>query len=152
MLQILSAKTISKYKGKSLPQLLKLATTHFNKFIRYRDTDENGFGTCISSGQPLRVPSNNAHAGHYYSGGHYPILRFNEKNVHLQGLSDNFYKSANLIEYRKRLINKIGKGEIEKLDLLADASKRSHFKWDRISLIEIIETYKEKNKTFNKNF
>ncbi|WP_069676990.1 recombination protein NinG [Formosa sp. Hel1_33_131] len=142
----MDSKTIQKYRDKSVSQLLKIATTHFNKYIRYRDTDANGFGRCISSGQPLQVPSSNAHAGHFYSGGKFPQLKFNEDNVHLQGKSDNYFNGGNQLQYRKNLIKKIGLKRVEELDMLADISKRSSFKWDRFSLIEIIETYKEKFK------
>lgn len=137
----MNSKVITKYKSKSIPWLKKKATDNFNRFIRERDS-EDGYGRCISSGQPLRVPSINAHAGHFYSGGHYPILKFNEDNVHLQGKSDNYFKSGNLLEYRKNLIRKIGAQKVEKLDLLAAQSKRMCFKWDRFFLIEIIEKYK----------
>lgn len=142
----MKASVIKKYQGKTVSALLKLATKHFNLFIRQRDTDENGYGFCISSGQPLRIPSKNSHAGHFYSGGKYPELRFNEDNVHLQGKSDNFFNGANLLEYRKNLIKKIGIERVEKLDLIADISKRTSYKWDRFYLIEIIEKYKLINK------
>lgn len=142
----MTAKTIQKYQKKTIAQLLKMATTHFNKFIRLRDSDENGFGRCISSGQSLRVPSMNAHAGHYYNKANWPSLRFNEDNVHLQGKSDNYFNGANLLEYRKNLIYKIGIERVEELERLADQSKRQTFKWDRFTLIEIIEKYKQLNK------
>ena len=138
----LNSKTIQKYSKNSIDQLKDLATKHFNRFIRERDTDDNGFGRCISSGQPLRIPSQNAHAGHYYSGGKYPELKFNEDNVHLQGKSDNYFNSGNLLEYRKNLIKKIGTERVENLKRLSSMSKRNSFKWDRIALIEIIEKYK----------
>ncbi|GAA4272034.1 recombination protein NinG [Aquimarina gracilis] len=140
----MDVKTIQKYRDKSVAQLREIATTHFNKFIRYRDTDSNGFGRCISSGQPLRVPSKKAQAGHFYSGGKFPELKFNEDNVHLQGLSDNYYNGANLLQYRKNLIKKIGIERVEELDRIADMSKSNRFKWDRIHLIEVIEKYKGK--------
>ena len=139
----MDAAVIKKYKDKSTSQLLKLATTHFNRFIRERDTDDNGFGRCISSGQPLRIPSQNAHAGHFYSGGKFPELKFNEDNVHLQGKSDNYFNGGNQLQYRKNLIRKIGKERVEELDRIADMSKRNRFKWDRFALIEIIEKYKK---------
>jgi len=123
--------------------LLNTATTHFNRFIRQRDAPD-GYGHCISSGQRLRVPSDSAQAGHFYSGGKYPQLKFNEDNVHLQGKSDNYFNGGNLLEYRKNLIEKIGIERVEKLDELAANKKR--FKWDRIFLIEIIEKYKKINK------
>lgn len=142
----LSSKIIQRYKGKSIANLLKIATTHFNLFIRLRDTDDNGFGRCISSGQPLRVPSKNAHAGHFYSGGKYPELKFNEHNVNLQGKSDNYFNGGNENEYRRNLIRKIGIESVAELDRISSMSKRNRYKWDRFYLIEIIETYKLKNR------
>ena len=88
----------------------------------------------------------NAQAGHFYSAGKYPKLRFNEDNVHLQGKSDNYFNGANLLEYRKNLIYKIGIERVEELERLADQSKIQSFKWDRFTLIEIIEKYKQLNK------
>ena len=132
---------IKKYKNKTIKQLLAIATTRFNRFIRERDSVD-GWGKCISSKQNLRVPSMNAQAGHYYPAGKYPRLRFNEDNVHLQGKSDNYFASGNLINYRKNLIEKIGIERVEKLDLIAEMDKRTPFKWDRYFLVETIEKYK----------
>ena len=137
----MDSKTIKKYKGKSISWLKKKATEKFNTFIRLRDS-EDGFGRCISSGQPLTVPSANSHAGHFYSGGKYPSMKFLEDNVNLQGKSDNYFNGGNQLEYRKNLIKKIGLERVEKLDLLADMSKQNTFKWDRFFLIAIIEKYK----------
>ena len=138
----MEAKIINKYSKKSIPALIKTATTHFNKFIRNRDA-EDGRGRCISSKQWLKIPSSNAQAGHFYSGGKYPALKFNEDNVHLQGKSDNYFNGGNLLEYRKNLIIKIGLARVEKLDYIAEQSKKQSFKWDRFYLIEIIEKYKK---------
>lgn len=140
----MQAKTIQKYQGKSIAFLLNRAKFYFNKFIRERDS-EDGRGTCISSGQPLQVPSDNAHAGHYYSAGKYPSLRFNEDNVHLQGKSDNYFSGGNLLEYRFNLIKKIGIERVEQLDFLTRQSKRGVYKWDRFFLIDVIEKYKALN-------
>lgn len=142
----MDAKTIAKYKHKTIPKLLATATEHFNKFIRLRDTDENGFGRCISSGQPLKVPSQNAQAGHFISAGECSGLRFNEDNVHLQGKSDNYFKSGNQLHYRENLIKKIGLERVEDLEMQRDYYKRTGFKWDRFSVIEIIEKYKKLNR------
>jgi hypothetical protein len=141
----MDSKIIKKYSDKSIAHLIGTATTHFNRFIRQRDAPD-GYGRCISSGQHLVVPSENAQAGHFYSGGHYPELKFNEDNVHLQGKSDNYYKSGNLLEYRNNLISKIGIDRVERLDDIAAQSKRQKYKWDRFFLIEIIEKYKAKNR------
>lgn len=146
----MEVKIIQKYKDKSVAQLKKIAETHFNKFIRYRDTDSNGFGRCISSGQNLRVPSQSAQAGHFYSGGKYPELKFHEDNVHLQGKSDNYFNGGNENEYRRNLIKKIGQERVDNLDLISAQSKRQSYKWDRFYLIEVIETYKQKVKELEK--
>jgi len=138
----MDANIIHKYSDKSVSKLLSRATHYFNYYIRRRDAPK-GYGKCISSGKVLVVPSSNAQAGHYYSAGKFPILRFNEDNVHLQGKSDNYFNGGNLLEYRKNLIEKIGIERVEKLDLLASQSKKTSFKWDRYFLIEIIEKYKK---------
>ena len=144
----MDAKTVNKYKNKTVAQLLKLATKHFNAYIRHRDAPD-GWGRCISSGRMLEVSipgkparSHNAHAGHFYEAGKYPALRFNEYNVNLQSLHDNYFLSGNLIEYRRHLIEKWGEEKVKELDRIAQQSKRGHHKWDRFTLIEIIEKYK----------
>lgn len=144
----MEVKTINKYKNKSIPALRKTAKKWFNLFIRLRDTDADGYGHCISSGQVLRLNTENCQAGHYYSGGKYPSLEFNEYNVNLQGKSDNYFNSGNLIEYRKRLIDKIGEENVLELDRIAEQSKKTHYKHDRFFLIEVIEKYKIKVKEF----
>jgi len=140
------------YKDKKVSELLKLATRYFNKFIRLRDTNENGYGYCISSGCHLYYATEEAQAGHYWSADKFPRLRFNEYNVNLQSRSDNYFKEGDHETYRKNLIKKYGKEVVEELDRIAE--DRSPFKWDRLYLIEVIETYKEKCKELanNKNF
>ena len=142
----MNAEIIQKYKDKTIKELLKTAERHFNEYIRFRDS-ENGWGFCISSGRPIKVPAVNSQAGHFYSAGKFPALRFNENNVHLQGKSDNYFNSGNLAEYRKNLVKKIGKKAVDDLDFIASATKRNTHKWDRFYLIEVIETYKQKKKT-----
>lgn len=129
----MNASDVQKYSKKSLQALIKLATEHFNAYIRKRDQGNR----CISCGS---IKANQA--GHYYSAGHYPELRFNEDNCHLQCTQCNMYLSGNLIEYRKGLTRKIGTERIEKLDLIVALTK--NFKWDRLSLIQTILTYKNK--------
>ncbi len=150
----MEAKTIQKYKKKSTSALKKRAIFWFHKFIRLRDCDENGYANCISSGVPLIYGNDNCQAGHFYSGGKYETLRFNENNVNIQCKSDNYYNSGNENEYRKALIRKIGKEEVENLDLISDQDKRTSHKYDRFFFIELIEKYKTRCKELgeNKNF
>lgn len=78
-------------------------------------------------------------AGHYYPTTK-SYTRFNENNVHGQCVRCNHYLSANLTEYRKHLITKIGIDEVYKLDVQKNLTKR----WDKLELIALIITYKEK--------
>lgn len=141
----MDVKTIKKYNEKSVSILLGLATNHFNEYIRLRDT-KNGIGQCISCKKILKIPSAQAQAGHYYSGGNYPLMKFEESNVHLQCKKCNYFLSGNLLEYQINLVKKIGIDKLKWLDFMALQQKRTNFKWDRLFLIEIIEKYKLKKK------
>ena len=134
---MIEANTIQRYSKKSIPQLINIATTHFNKFIRLRDQNKG----CVSCGAPVQ------HAGHFYSGGHYSALRFLENNVHGQCLRCNNFLHGNLNEYRRNIESRIGVEGLKSIDEQADYYKRHPFKWDRFDLIHVIETYKRKNKT-----
>ena len=147
----MDAKIIQKYRKKTTKNLKNTAKNWFNKFIRLRDCDENGYAFCISSGVPLVYGTENCQAGHFYAAGSYESMRFTEKNVHIQGKSDNYFASANLHEYRKNLIKKIGEDEVKDLDFLSEQDKRLNHKWDRFTLIDIIETYKYKCKELGKS-
>lgn len=130
-LQIASVK---KYASKSVSDLKKLAKKYFNGYIRSRDKDE----PCISC-KTAKVE----HAGHFYSAGHYPLLAFNEDNVHGQCMRCNYYLSGNLNLYRVNLEKKIGVDRLKELDYWAARYKRERgTKIDRFTLIEIIEKYK----------
>jgi len=123
---------IQKYAKYSIPKLKEKATLKFNEFIRKRDKDY----TCISCNSKVEQ------AGHFYSGGHYPALKFNPDNVNGQCVRCNYFLSGNLNEYRKNLIVKIGIEAVEELDSLAAYYKKNGFKWNRFALIQVIELYK----------
>jgi len=132
----LKATAIDKYSKKSYAELKKKAVNVFNSWIRNRDRNLG----CISCGS-----FNQIQAGHYYSAGHYELLRFNEDNVHSQCLRCNYFLSGNLTHYRENLIKKIGIERVEMLDELAKVSKRQRGKvQDRFMLIEILEKYSKK--------
>lgn len=98
---------------KTKPVLLNELQAIFNRFIRLRDKDQ----PCISCGTTKQVI--NYDAGHYYSRGAYPALRFHPDNVHRQcSKTCNLEKSGNLIEYREGLINRIGIERFERLQTL----------------------------------
>ena len=120
--------------NKNTKQLKDKLVKLFHKFIRERDKDK----PCISCGQYTTLQ-----AGHFYSGGHYSALRFDEVNVHGQCLRCNYFLSGNLNNYRINLEKKIGTERLKQLDMKASIYIRTRtFKWDRFSLIEKIEKYK----------
>lgn len=119
---------------KTRSEWLRDAQAAFNRYIRLRD---DGL-PCISCGRNTGAKMN---AGHYLSVGAHPELRFNELNVHRQCEHCNSFKSGNQAEYRKRLIDKIGQAEVDKLEGPQEPLKLS------ISEIqELIKRYREKVK------
>ena len=133
----METRTIKKYKGKSIAWLHRMATLQFNKYIRLRDAGKS----CVSCDSPTF-----SDAGHYYSAGHYPPLRYNENNVHGQCKQCNYFKHGNLIEYRKRITERIPQKELDRLDFAVKVYKRTGYKWDRFYLIEVIQKYQDKCK------
>lgn len=127
----------------SIPKLKNKLRDVFNKYIRLRDVDENGFGNCISCGCQVKYGDSNYQAGHYVSA---PTesLRFNDFNVNGQCKSCNYFKSGNLIEYRKGLVKKIGLKNVEGLELIADIEKANGYRHDRFTLETKIKEYKDK--------
>jgi hypothetical protein len=120
-------------KQVSYGTLLKKAQRLFNCWIRSRDEGK----PCISCGS-----FNTAHASHFYAAGSYTGLRFNELNCHASCVSCNTFKGGNIHEYRKRLVERIGEENLQKLDLSASLNRFK--KYSRFDLELIIEMYKNK--------
>ena len=111
----------------------------FNEYIRERDKGEN----CISCGAP---DSTRWDAGPYRSRGAAAHLRFNEDNCWLQCLKCNVHLSGNQVEYRKRLVEKIGEERV--LALEHDNEPR---KWTREELKQIRTDLKKRIKELKQN-
>ena len=126
-----------KEKLKTRSNYLKEAQRAFNQFIRERDRAA-GY-PCISSGRTLDWSGNKTDAGHYRSTGAAPNLRFNEDNCHAQSKHDNQFLAGNAVEYRKRLVRRIG---IERVEALECDNSPRRFTADE--LIEIRDTYRNK--------
>ncbi len=139
----MEAKTIQKYKKRSIPWLKKKAIETFNRWIRERDMKgEPGSEYFICSACHKRKSKHLCQAGHYYSAGEYPRLRFNEQNVNAECIQCNYYSGDHLIGYAETIKEKWGVDALDTLDRIA--KDKTPFKWDRFSLIEIIEKYKPK--------
>lgn len=128
-----------KEESKTLPELIKEADRAFSDFIRARDRLAGH--ACISSGRPLEWSGNEVDAGHYRSRGAASHLRYHEDNCHAQSKQDNRYLAGNAVEYRIRLIARIGVERVEALE----ADNRV-CKWTHDQLRGIRNTYRQKLK------
>lgn len=113
---------------KTRTQWLREAQAAFNAFIRARDHDQ----PCVSCG---RFHDGSYDAGHYRSIGAQPALRFDETNVHKQCVPCNQHKGGNVVEYRIRLIRKIGREGVELLEIEHEPAKYTIEDAQRIKVI-----------------
>lgn len=102
---------------KTKAQWEKEAQSAFNRYIRIRDEGKE----CVSCGNPLIGKSNYLtgsaiDASHYRSRGAASHLKFNTFNVHSACTRCNRQLSGNAVEYRIRLINRIGLEIVERLE------------------------------------
>ena len=124
-----------KQKLETKSEVLKAAQIVFNTYIRLRDKGK----PCISCGSKL---GKTYHAGHMFSVGSYPNLRFHENNVHGQCIECNLHKHGNVKEYDLRLQNLLSKEEYS--ELLESRNKPLKLSLDEVK--ELIAIYKQKIK------
>ena len=124
-----------KQKLETKSEVLKAAQIVFNTYIRLRDKGK----PCISCGSKL---GKTYHAGHMFSVGSYPNLRFHENNVHGQCIECNLHKHGNVKEYDLRLQNLLSKEEYS--ELLESRNKPLKLTLDEVK--ELIAIYKQKIK------
>ncbi len=143
----MEAKVIKRYDDKSHPWLMKKAQEKTNLCVRLRDSfpqhadyRERRF-TCIACGVIKRTKS--MQAGHFYEAGKYSVLRFHLFNVNGECIYCNYYSGDHLVKYQDNLIERIGQDEFDKLKFLAAQSKGKLHKYDRFTLIGIIEDRKK---------
>lgn len=101
-----------------------------NKIIREIDKGHK----CISSQTNLNKKYD---AGHYYSVGSTPHLRFNLHNIFAQSVRDNRDRGGNPIDYIKNIETLFGKDYRYKIDTL-----RARYKSIKLSIKEIEEAIK----------
>ena len=108
-------------KVETVSQQHELTQPVFNKWVRLvKDKDET---ECISCGR-ARVGFTET-AGHFKTVGSAGILRYFPDNVHGPHCTEgNLHKSGNIVEYRPRLIEKIGIERVEFLDSESTKSKK----------------------------
>lgn len=129
-----------KYKSKG--EYIKEAQAAFNKYIRVRDQGK----PCISCGNmPESYYGGGTDAGHWRSRGSAPHLRYHTLNCWSQCKRCNRYLSGASTEYRKELINRIGKERVEALE--ADQTER---RFDIEYLKRVKDIFTRRAKIYNK--
>jgi len=103
-----------KDKVKTVSEWRVEAQAAVNTYIRYRDRDKS----CISCDAIGDHDGRGGYwdAGHYRSRGAARHLSFNQLNIHKQCHQCNRYLSGNVVEYRKKLIERIGVDKVEVLE------------------------------------
>lgn len=128
---------------KTIPQLIAEADKAFQEFIRWRDRLAGH--TCISSGRVLDWSGNQVDAGHYRSKGAASHLRYNEDNCHAQTKYENQHKAGNAVDYRIRLIERIGLERVIALEC-----DNEPVKWTKEGLRQIAVVYRAKTRDLKK--
>jgi hypothetical protein len=102
----------------------KILQAQVNLIVRLIDKD----CPCISSGRAYRTDDQ---AGHFYSVGSTPALRFNLLNLWSQSIRDNMHNSGNLLNYREQLV------KFDIIDLIEE--QRLKYPTLKVSIEEIKE-------------
>lgn len=112
----------------------------FNKYIRYRDSDENGICECISCGKKMRLGTIDCQAGHFIPVSVSSQLRFDEYNVNAQCSSCNKYKEGNTQNYEQGIRDKYGDDILKELK---SSSNKQVKRWDKEWLVDQLFYYTE---------
>jgi hypothetical protein len=108
-----NARKAAKQASRTRSDIIREAQAAFNKYIRTRDDAR----PCISCGKFSDARHGGAYdAGHYRSVGAAPHLRFHVLNCWRQCKRCNNQLSGNAVEYRKRLIERIGVKRVEGIE------------------------------------
>ena len=120
---------------------LKMTQTVVNAYVRLRDINKG----CITCGTDLR--GRKFDAGHFFSVGAYPNIRFNLDNIHGQCVPCNQHKHGNNAEYFIKLPKRIG---LDRFNVLLEIRHKA-IKYSVEELKELIKEYKLKIKNYDTN-
>ena len=125
-LQKVAAKAITKQaredlkerreKLKTRREHMAEAQTAFNAYIRERDAGSPCISCDSNPSDHDLITGSRWDAGHYRSVGACPELRFEPLNVHRQCVKCNRNLSGNAVEYRIRLVKRIGADQVAFLE------------------------------------
>lgn len=138
MSQILS-KPRKQTKGLVTVQYLrnKVVWPIISKFVRLTETDEHGYGNCITCGK--RYHFSELQAGHFNPGRFNSII-FDLRGIHIQCYNCNINLKGNPRNYDAYMKRTLGQQVIDDLD--ARAKKVEQF--DRMQLLMMVTEYKPK--------
>jgi hypothetical protein len=108
---------------------------YFSRYIRKRDSDWQGYCSCISCS--IKKPMEEMHAGHFIHNTN--ACYFDERNVNAQCPFCNTFKHGNLHYYKRNLELKIG---VEAVKELMDTKWKIH-KFTQKELQKILTYCKE---------
>ena len=117
---------------------IKILQQLVNKYVRLRDGS-----FCISCDKAIR---GKVDAGHFFSCGNYPSVRFDLRNINSQCITCNQFKGGRIHEYREYLIKKIGSVEFEDLERKAHENR----KYSIPELKDMIQEFKQRIKQLEK--
>ena len=124
---------VRKEKLKSRADHMRETQVVFNEFIRLRDAAHPCISCDSVSTDDGLITGSRWDAGHYRSVGSCPELRFEPLNVHRQCVRCNRNLSGNAVEYRIRLVQRIG---AEKLDWLEGPHEAQRYNVEELKAIK----------------
>lgn len=124
-----------KPKSKTQAQLKKQLDTIFSIYIRQRDSDQDGIGTCYTCGK--RAHWKQLQNGHFISRS-YLATRFHEDNCKIQCLGCNVFGNGKPLDFEEHLKADLGEEYVENLKKL----RHTTVKYDRLWYSDQIEKYK----------
>lgn len=117
----------------------------YSKYIRLRDSDDNGWGVCCTCG--VKIHWKEAHCGHFFSR-KYRATRWYDLNTFLQCPECNMVHVGREKEYRSFLIDRYGEEFISWLKTLSRSTAKLPKQWYeeqieyRTKLVELLEKIK----------
>jgi len=136
LLDIYRKNKILKDKAKTLSQHKKELQVLVNKYVQIRDKGIE----CVSCDTPdIGIKRD---ASHFWSQGGNPSVRFDLDNIFSSCVHCNRDLHGNLLEYRPRLIKKIGRKRFDALEIRRTQSR----KYTIPEILELKELFKQKIK------
>jgi hypothetical protein len=124
---------VRKEKLKSRADHLREAQAAVNEYVRLRDAHLPCISCDSTPSDHDLITGSRWDAGHYRSVGACPELRFEPLNIHRQCVKCNRNLSGNAVEYRIRLVKRIG---VDKVDWLEGPHSARKYTVDEIKTIK----------------